>query len=68
MRTVGGLVAVIAMSDDSVQPVFDLAIVHGQSFFVGLGRILVHEHGLVQPTPDPFDLRPALAALLTGPH
>jgi hypothetical protein len=68
VRTVGGLVAVNAVSDDSVQPVFDLEIAHGQSFFVGLGGILVHDHGLVQPTSDPFDPRPALAALVTGPH
>ena len=40
---------------DEVQPVYNLEVAHGQSFFVGQRGVLVHDNSLVQPTPEPFD-------------
>jgi hypothetical protein len=64
VRTLGGAVKVEAVSDDQTQPVFNLEVAHGQSFFVGRSGLLVHDQSLVQPTPNPFDAPPSLAALV----
>ena len=61
IRTLAGLRTVTAVTAAAVQPVFNLEVAEGQSFFVGQAGVLVHDNSLVQPTPDPFDARPTLA-------
>jgi Pretoxin HINT domain len=55
LRTLGGLAAVRSVAPDRVQPVFNLRIAEGESFFVGRAGILAHDNSLIRPTPDPFD-------------
>jgi hypothetical protein len=55
LRVVGGVARVAAVAADLEQPVYNLEVARGQSFFVGRRGILVHDNSLVQPTPEPFD-------------
>jgi hypothetical protein len=55
LRVLGGLARVEAVESDAVQPVFNLEVAHGQSFFVGERGVLVHDNSLVQPTTEAFD-------------
>lgn len=61
IRSVDGLARVDAISNERVQPVFNLEVASGQSFFVGTAGLLVHDNSLVEPVAHPFD-RPALLA------
>jgi hypothetical protein len=67
IRTVGGLDRVARVTDNVVQPVFNMEVAQGQSFFVGKEGLLVHDNSLVQPVTAPFD---AVAELTTAaqPH
>ena len=67
IRTVGGLDRVKRVSDDVVQPVFNLEVARGRSFFVGEGAALVHDNSLVDPVTTPFDAVPELAAAARQP-
>jgi Pretoxin HINT domain len=60
LRTVGGLAIVKSVDADNVQPVFNLRVADGESFFVGQLGVLVHDNSLVNPTPSPFDAVPDL--------
>jgi hypothetical protein len=55
VRALGGLARVESVEADEVQPVYNLEVAHGQSFFVGERGVLVHDNSLVQPAPEPFD-------------
>ena len=55
VRTLGGQAEVVAVDREVVQPVFNLEVAEGHSFFVGRGRALVHDNSLVAPTLAPFD-------------
>jgi len=66
VRGLGGLTSVTSVEADRVQPVFNLQVAEGGSFFVGRQGTLVHDNSLVQPVPKPFDAPPRLAAI-TGP-
>jgi hypothetical protein len=61
LRTLGGTRHVEAVEGEEVQPVFNLEVAHGHSFFVGDRGILVHDNSLVQPVPEPFDAAPKVA-------
>ena len=61
LRTVGGLAVVKSVDTDKVQPVFNLRVADGESFFVGQLGVLVHDNSPVNPTPNPFDAVPELA-------
>ncbi len=63
VRTLGGQAEVLAITKEAVQPVFNLEVAESHSFFVGRGRALVHDNGLVAPTRSPFDAE----TLLTKP-
>jgi Pretoxin HINT domain len=60
LRTVGGLATVKSVDKDGVQPVFNLQVAQGESFFVGDSGVLAHDNSLVNPTPSPFDAVPEL--------
>jgi len=55
LRTVGGTARVESVETDKVQPVFNLEVADGQSFFVGGTGVLVHDNSPVQPVAEPFD-------------
>jgi hypothetical protein len=63
VRTLGSLATVASVETDTVQPVFNLEVAHGRSFFVGQAGALVHDNTLVEPTPEPFDAPPVLAVV-----
>jgi len=63
LRTVSGLVTVESVEPAAVQPVFNLEVASGQSFFVGISGVLAHDNSLVTPVSHPFDALPSLAAV-----
>lgn len=62
LRSVGGVSAVKAVEDTVSEPVFNLKVMHAQSFLVGRRGMLVHDNSPVEPVRDPFDAVPDLAA------
>ena len=60
LRTVGGITLVKAVEPDRVQPVFNLQLADGDSFFVGNQGVLAHDNSIVSPTEKPFDGVPSL--------
>jgi len=67
IRTLGGVATVEAVSPEAVQPVFNLEVAEGRSFFVGRLGALVHDNSLVEATPNPFDAaRPKETVALTS--
>ncbi len=67
LRTLGGTVAVKSVKEERVQPVFNLRVADGESFFVGRTGILAHDNSTINPTPEPFDAVEALPELETRP-
>ncbi|MFO0952976.1 MAG: polymorphic toxin-type HINT domain-containing protein [Isosphaeraceae bacterium] len=59
LRTLGGTARVKSVTEGGAEPVFNLEVAAGQSFFVGSSGALVHDNSLVRPVAEPFD---ALAA------
>jgi hypothetical protein len=55
LRTLGGASTVKSVTDESVQPVYNLQVAEGESFFVGKIGTLAHDNSLIDPTPNPFD-------------
>jgi hypothetical protein len=55
LRTLGGIVAVKSVDADRVQPVYNLEVADGESFFVGRSGVLAHDNSRINPTPEPFD-------------
>ena len=63
LRTIGGVAAVEAVTPEKTQPVYNLEVAEGRSFFVGSVGALVHDNSLVEATPTPFDaVRPVAMA------
>ncbi len=60
LRTLGGTAAVKSVEEERVQPVFNLRVADGESFFVGRSGILAHDNSTINPTPEPFDAVEAL--------
>ncbi|MFO0892500.1 MAG: polymorphic toxin-type HINT domain-containing protein [Isosphaeraceae bacterium] len=63
IRAVGGPVRVRSIEQGPIEPVYNLKVAEGQSFFVGKQRLLVHDNSLVRPALRPFDAAPELAAI-----
>jgi tetratricopeptide (TPR) repeat protein len=55
LRTVGGTATVKSVVEEKVQPVFNLRVADGESFFVGRSDVLAHDNSTINPTPEPFD-------------
>jgi hypothetical protein len=66
IRTVGGTANVDSVETESVQPVFNLEVASGRSFFVGSQGMLVHDNTLAETVPHPFDASPSLASAAKG--
>jgi hypothetical protein len=67
LRTLGGSAVVKSVTADHVQPVFNLRVADGESFFVGRSGILAHDNSTINPTPEPFDLVESLPGPGTRP-
>jgi hypothetical protein len=63
IRSLGGASRVTSVEEGPVEPVFNLKVAEGQSFFAGKQKLLVHDNSLVQPVLKPFDAVPELAAI-----
>ncbi len=61
LRTLGGTAVVQAVESDQVQPVFNLQVADGSSFFVGTVGTLAHDNSVTEPVSAPFDAPPSLA-------
>ncbi len=55
LRTLGGVATVQSVDPDRVQPVFNLEVAEGQSYFVGESGVLAHDNSTIHPVPEPFD-------------
>jgi hypothetical protein len=55
IRRLGGTAQVVSVSEEKVQPVFNLDVALSRSFFVGASGALVHDNSLVDPVLRPFD-------------
>jgi Pretoxin HINT domain len=60
LRTLAGVVVVKSVDKEQVQPVFNLQVADGESFFVGRTGVLAHDNSPVNATPSPFDAVPEL--------
>ena len=58
LRVLDGVATVGAVEPNQTQPVFNLEVAQGGSFFVGQVGALVHDNSLVESTPNPFDATP----------
>jgi hypothetical protein len=63
VRLVGGTARVAGVNRAGIQPVFNLEVAEGHSFFVGHRGALVHDYTLVEPVASPFDALPKLDVL-----
>jgi hypothetical protein len=63
LRVLGSVVRVTSVAPDEVQPVFNLEVAEGHSYFVGRQGALVHDNSVLQPGSEPFDAPPTLAAV-----
>ncbi len=61
VRTLGGTETVLSVEEGPVEPVFNLEVGGGQSFFVGRSGALVHDNSLVRAVSVPFDAADASA-------
>jgi hypothetical protein len=61
IRTLAGSARVVAVTEEAVQPVFNLEVSEGHAFFVGDRAALVHDNSPVRPQLHPFDAPPGLA-------
>ena len=69
VRAIGGVVKVVATEPDAVQPVYNLEVAEGRSYFVGERGALVHDYSPPLPVTGAFDAVPRtvdLAGLSPG--
>ena len=61
LRAFASVADVTAVGMGLVQPVFNLKVQNGQSYFAGEPGLLVHDSSLVEPVLEPFDAVPDVA-------
>ena len=62
IRHLGGVARVESIGPDRSQPVFNLEVARGSSFFVGHLAALVHDNSIVRAVARPFDAPTEMAA------
>jgi hypothetical protein len=64
VRTLGGVATVRSVEAEKTQPVYNLKVSDGESYFVGRTGVLAHDNSTIEPVPEPFDAigPPAAAA------
>jgi hypothetical protein len=63
VRAIGGVLKVVATDPDTVQPVYNLEVADGRSYFVGERGALVHDYSPPLPVSVAFDAVPGTAEL-----
>ena len=58
LRTVSGIASLTDLRTEKTQPVFNLELAGGDSFFVGTRGVLAHDNSMVSPVEKPFDRVP----------
>jgi hypothetical protein len=58
VRAIGEVVRVVATEPAAVQPVYNLEVAEGRSYFVGARGALVHDYSPALPVSGPFDAVP----------
>ena len=66
LRVLGGVAPVVAVEPNQTQPVFNLEVADGRSFFVGQVGALVHDNSLVEATSNPFDAAGSAGPMATA--
>ena len=62
LRAIDGINVVKSIKKEKVQPVYNLRVAEGESFFVGKAGVLAHDNSPVEPTPSPFDATSDIAS------
>jgi hypothetical protein len=60
LRTLGSTVRVVSVEPGSVEPLYNLDVSRGRSFFAGTGNVLVHDNTLPPARQARFDEPPKL--------
>jgi hypothetical protein len=55
LRTLGGVATVRSVEAEKTQPVHNLKVAEGESYFVGSSGVLAHDNSTINPVPKPFD-------------
>ncbi len=55
LRTLGGTATVRSVEAEKTEPVYNLKVAEGESFFVGSSGVLAHDNSTINPVPEPFD-------------
>ncbi len=55
LRTLGGLARVESVDAEERQPVYNLQVAEGESYFVGKTGVLAHDNSTINPVAEPFD-------------
>jgi hypothetical protein len=63
IRAIDGVVKLAATERDTVQPVYNLEVAEGRSYFVGERGLLVHDYSPPLPVTGAFDAVPKMADL-----
>ncbi len=63
LRSLEGVVEVTSVEGGRVQPVFNLRVRNGQTYFAGERKLLVHDSSLVESVQEPFDAVPYLGTV-----
>ena len=63
VRAIGGVVRVVGTEPDAVQPVYNLEVAEGRSYFVGDRGVLVHDYSPALAVSVAFDAVPRTADL-----
>jgi hypothetical protein len=58
LRHFGGIVRVLAISGDTIQPLYNLDVAGSKTFFAGSSKLLVHDNTLPDHRLVPFDALP----------
>jgi hypothetical protein len=67
LRTLGGVATVKSVELDRTQPVYNLQVADGESYFVGRSGVLAHDNSTINPVPEPFDAAaPSTGATTSG--
>ncbi|MHB1556888.1 MAG: polymorphic toxin-type HINT domain-containing protein [Isosphaeraceae bacterium] len=61
LRTLGGLARVESVDAEKKQPVYNLQVAEGESYFVGKAGVLAHDNSTINPVLEPFDAVAATA-------
>jgi hypothetical protein len=55
LRTLGSVASVKSVEAEKTQPVYNLQVADGESYFVGSTGVLAHDNSTINPVPEPFD-------------